>query len=344
MEKNKHSEETFYIYILNVLACIAVISMHHNGKVYAFSNTLGWKQALGVEVLAYWAVPVFYMISGATLMNYRERYSTETFLKRRFLKVGVPFVAWSALFIIKNIVRGGYTLESPKGVRFVEDIINIRVQNVYWFFPVICGIYLIIPVLSLIKDNRKIMWYITICIFILSSVVPVACKWLHVEWYGGWKFPMDTAILYVVLGYLLSTEDLNRKNRMIVYALGISGALIRYLYTYFASISLNDVNRDLFSYDYFPAVFLSIAVFVFFKNCSWNKVRNSVWGNYIVKAASCSFGIYLIHITVMEFEQNILRFPQGVWWRSIGIIFTYIIALLAVSVMKKMPIVKYIVP
>lgn len=46
MEKNKHSEETFYIYILNVLACIAVISMHHNGKVYAFSNTLGWKQAL----------------------------------------------------------------------------------------------------------------------------------------------------------------------------------------------------------------------------------------------------------------------------------------------------------
>ena len=86
MEKNKHSEETFYIYILNVLACIAVISMHHNGKVYAFSNTLGWKQALGVEVLAYWAVPVFYMISGATLMNYRERYSTETFLKKRFLK------------------------------------------------------------------------------------------------------------------------------------------------------------------------------------------------------------------------------------------------------------------
>lgn len=69
-----------------------------------------------------------------------------------------------------------------------------------------------------------------------------------------------------------------------------------------------------------------------------------MWGNYIVKAASCSFGIYLIHITVMEFEQNILRFPQGVWWRSIGIVFTYIIALLAVSVMKKIPIVKYIVP
>ena len=343
-EKDKHNGETFYIYMLNILACIAVISMHHNGKVHVFSNTLGWKQELVVEVVAYWAVPVFYMISGATLMNYRERYSTKVFLKKRFLKVGIPFIVWSALLLAKNIITGGYVLESPKGVKFVEGIINIRAQNVYWFFPVICGIYLIIPVLSLLKDNRKILWYIVMCIFVLTSVMPVICKWLHVQWYSGCKFPMDAAILYVVLGYLLSTENLNKKQRMVGYILGIVGALIRYLYTYFTSISLNDVNRDLFVYEYFPAVWLAVAVFVFFKTCSWERVKNSRWKKYIINAASCSFGIYLIHIPVMEFEQNILHFSQNIWWRSVGIVFTYIISLTVVGIMKKIPIVKYIVP
>ena len=344
MEKENNKSETFYIYILNILSCFAVICLHHNGAVHSFSNTLGWKQALSVEVLAYWAVPVFYMISGATLMNYRERYSTKIFLKKRFLKVGIPFFAWSGMLLIKDILNGGVVLKQPVGVSFVETIMNIQVLNVYWFFPVIFSIYMIIPVLSLIKDNRRVLWYCVACMFMLYSVLPILCKWLQIQWYSGWKFPVDSAVLYVILGYLLSTEKLNKKRRIVIYTLGICGALIRYLYTYFASIALDDVNRDLFGYEYFPAVLLSVAVFVFVKTHSWKKIKNSIWNKYIVKIASCSFGIYLIHIPIMNFESNILHFPQNILWRSVGVCMTYIVALISVSVMKKIPVVKYIVP
>ena len=37
-----------------------------------------------VETLAYWAVPVFFMITGVTLLGYREKYSTATFFKNGF--------------------------------------------------------------------------------------------------------------------------------------------------------------------------------------------------------------------------------------------------------------------
>lgn len=53
---------------LNVLACLSVIAMHCNGAVHVFADTYVWRQSLLVDVLAYWAVPVFIMLSGATLM------------------------------------------------------------------------------------------------------------------------------------------------------------------------------------------------------------------------------------------------------------------------------------
>ena len=67
---------------LNVLACLSVIAMHCNGAVHVFADTYVWRQSLLVDVLAYWAVPVFIMLSGATLMRYRERYTTKEFAQQ----------------------------------------------------------------------------------------------------------------------------------------------------------------------------------------------------------------------------------------------------------------------
>lgn len=52
-------EKILYYDILNILACICVVAMHCNGIVHSYSNTIEWKSALIVEVVAYWAVPVF---------------------------------------------------------------------------------------------------------------------------------------------------------------------------------------------------------------------------------------------------------------------------------------------
>lgn len=84
-----------YLDVLNVLACICVVGMHCNGIVHNFDGSSAWVQSMVVETLAYWAVPVFFMLSGATMMNYRERYSTGEFFKRRILRVGIPFIFWT---------------------------------------------------------------------------------------------------------------------------------------------------------------------------------------------------------------------------------------------------------
>ena len=99
----KEEKRIVYFDVLNVLACICVIGMHCNGLVHEFSDTAVWRQSLLVDVLAYWAVPAFFMISGATLMRYRTRYSTGEFLKRRLL--AAPVVYMLALTAVKLLQR-----------------------------------------------------------------------------------------------------------------------------------------------------------------------------------------------------------------------------------------------
>lgn len=91
--------------MLNIIACFCVICMHCNGIVHRYSNSAEWKQSMIVETIAYWAVPVFFMMSGATLMNYGERYDIKTHLKKRFLRVGIPFNS-----SLSFPMTGGYVL------------------------------------------------------------------------------------------------------------------------------------------------------------------------------------------------------------------------------------------
>ena len=73
MEKGKKHSRILYFDILNICSCMAVVFLHHNGIVHNFSNTRAWRESLIVECGFYWAVPIFLMLSGATLLNYRSK-------------------------------------------------------------------------------------------------------------------------------------------------------------------------------------------------------------------------------------------------------------------------------
>lgn len=67
--------------VMNIAACIAVVALHVNGGIWSFTRNLNWAIMLITECVCYGAVPVFFMITGATLLDYRLRYSTKVFFK-----------------------------------------------------------------------------------------------------------------------------------------------------------------------------------------------------------------------------------------------------------------------
>jgi len=75
-----------YINVLAVVSALAVVFLHANGCFWKFSYENYWFSANIIESLFYFAVPCFFMISGATLLDYNERYDTKIYFVKRVKK------------------------------------------------------------------------------------------------------------------------------------------------------------------------------------------------------------------------------------------------------------------
>ncbi len=346
MGKIQQKKRLLYIDILNILACLCVIFMHCNGIAHQYSDTAAWRQSMVIETIAYWAVPVYFMISGATLLDYRDKYLTRVFFKKRFLKTGIPFAAWTLISLAYKIQFQQMEFE-PGLSSIVSLFTNTTAENVYWFFIPLFMVYLSMPVLSLLKDYKHILLYMAGLAFLVYSVYPVCCIVFQIPMNGSIQIPVAGGyILYVILGYLLATTDMTRKTRILFYILGLAGAGIRFGSTILGSSESAGLDQTFWGYMKFPAVFLAVGVFVAAKYGPWDKLENTPKILRIVTTlAGTGFGVYLMHMIVFRILQDAtgLSMESG-WWRLVMPFVIYGICVVLVLILKKIPVLKYIVP
>lgn len=335
------SRRLIYFDMLNIAACISVIFLHCNSMVHTFSYGKNWILALMIECLFYWAVPIFFMLTGATLMRYRDRYDTTTFFRRRLLRTAVPFVIWNAIWylLLPNATDG----LSIRG--FISGMMSNQIVSVYWFFFPLFGIYLSLPALSWLADRRKTLWYLVIGSFVLQSVMPKLFTLLGLSWNGDLTIRVASGhIMFVLLGYLLSTTDIPVKQRRVIYLLGIFGLVFRFFWTLIVSERAGTLNRTFFDYLGFPSVLYAVAVFTWFKYFDFSPLEKKA--KQIAKISSCSFGIYLIHRPLL---QHIFFGIMGVsttslFARTIAPPIIYLCLLAMVYFMQRIPFVRRAVP
>ena len=188
-----------------------------------------------------------------------------------------------------------------------------------------------------------------IFLFVFNAIVKPICVIFDITFPTIFNFCLGPTgyIMFLILGYLLSTTDLSKKNKIIIYFLGILSMVTRYCYTYFTSEKQGYLNRDLFDYCSAVSVFLAIAAFVFIKNVNWEKIINKlhIKPQFLAKLSACSFGVYLIHKLIKNQLTNILDLDiYSIWYRTVGALLLYIICVIIVYIIKKIPIIKNIVP
>ena len=344
MEKPKR---ILYYDLLNIAACMAVIALHHNGLVHNFTGDLLWKQFLFAEVAFYWAVPVFLMLSGATLMNYRKKYSTAVFFRKRLTRVVFPWLFWTLFLLAWKTHSGGYVWESYTVKELINIVLNSKVEGLYWFFPVIIGIYLFMPVMSLLAktEYKKTLWYLVGFFTAVNATIPLLCNLIGIQWNGFLNSPFNEYYMFIVLGYLLSVTDIKRKWRIPIYLTGIACACIRYAGVYTLSMRDGAKNTLFFSYGQFHSIGLAVAVFVLFKYIPWDRLIHEKGAKILSIISGCSLGIYLIHHQVMGKELNILGIEASSFaWRTAGVLLTYVVSLGIVMLVKQIPVVKKVFP
>lgn len=328
-------ERVVYYDLLNIAACISVVALHCNYCFWEFSYDSYWKTSIIIETVCYWAVPIFYMLSGANLIDYSSRYSTKEFFIKRMTKIGVPFVFWTVLTLI---IRTHGHFNSKE---FIDSF-----NTIYWFFPPLFALYFSTPVLASIPDPKKIpIFQYMILLSVLSfSVYPFLMTIAKFPINSSWQTVISAGyMLFYLLGYVLSKVKIERKIRILIYALGIIGILTRSIGIYFTSYQKGAVDSTFSGYLNFPSLFLALAVWIFFQ---YHTVQFSPKvGKYVSRISSASFGIYLIQAYFAYNIPHLFGFSHhSIVWRTLGSIGVYFICLIIVLALKRIPIIKRVVP
>lgn len=347
-ESNTSSKKTFfYISFLNVFSALAVIMLHANGTFWKYRNDSSWMLNNIIECLFYFAVPIFFMLTGATLLDYQKKYDTKTFFKRRFTKILIPFTFWSIFGIFYYAIIEQYGWEPN-----INDAFNALFSgcfvNIFWFFPPLICIYLTIPLFSAIKENKKqdILKYLVVVGFLLNILVPFLLNTLNYAFKLDLKWPyefcvMSGFLIYPVIGYLLHNIKLTKKQRKIIYTLAVFSLFVHIFGTYFLSVRADKLVTLFKGYLNAPCFFYSIGLFVFIKQLSNSEKFVAFFKKPVLFLQRYSFAFYLLHFFVIKDITRLLATTEiqeeSFIYVIIRFILTILICIIATFIIRKIP-------
>jgi surface polysaccharide O-acyltransferase-like enzyme len=129
--------------ILRIISILAVVMVHTTTRTLETSSyaltKIPW--TLFLNQIARFAVPLFFMISGFVLeLNYHLHESYLSYLKKRFSRIFVPYVFWSAIYYY-------FIYNTNHGANFLSSILKGDASYQLYFIPSLLIFYLLFPLL-----------------------------------------------------------------------------------------------------------------------------------------------------------------------------------------------------
>ena len=346
MNEKKNSE---YLDVLNVIAMFAVVMLHTNNCYWIYSTERYWFTSNIIECVMYFSVPIFFMITGATLIDYSDRYSIKEYLKKRIYKTIIPFLAWSLIGIPYCILIGNISLSDLSLLYVINGICKTNIVVIYWYFIPLFIVYMSIPLFSAVaKENKKNTFlYLVVMGFVINCLIPFIRLFFDFIPYNG-AFTLNVVggyILYILIGWLLHNCNIKGLFKVSIYILAVCGLLIHMIGTYMLSRQDGEINRTFKGYNAVPCILYSVGIFVFIKTISPYILKNKLIFKIINILKKYTFGIYLIHWFVINsitrlFDLNVV----SIEYRLILPFVVVIVCVIIIKLLRMIPIIKYIIP
>lgn len=333
-ENSSMKERVAYYDVLNVISCFGVICLHSNGMIHTFMKDDIWWLRVLIEVCFYFAVPVFFMLSGATLLNYRERYSTSEFYKKRLQRTVIPYLFWSITFYCLYMIEHG-------ACSWKEIINGLTMGQIpytfYWFFIPLFMIYLFMPFLTLMVKqlNKKQLLILCTLLIVLQSFIPTLYLLLGIDL--QFQLPIGGFITFTLLGYLLSISNYESNGKCFIWILlcSLASLIIRYLIIFDA----DEKPYGLFSYFGIYSILPSIAIFMVVKRMVQHRTVHNIW-RFLAKR---SFGVYLLHFFIICVLRKYIPYTN-LLFITFGTFIVYLLAVFITYTLQKNRYIKHIIP
>lgn len=311
----------FYFDALRAVAILCVILLHvtgHLGEIMNYNVHTIFSASGIFETFANnffrIGVDLFLMLSGALLLG--RDWDLRGFLSKRVPRIVKPFVFWSLVFSVL-LIAASYFVPSINFVKHfaILDMLTVFWNTlmckapgsaVYWFFWMMLGVYLIMPVFNKwVKhaDLSELEYFLVI--WIVSTL-------FDYTWMMDCPIKLSyftSPIGFVVLGYYLRYSERKIFNSSVISWILIIVPAIAML-AYSCSVADKSILFEFHRYS-LPVIVEVTGVFCLFKTSGrLNNIPVSL-KNFISSVAICSYGMYLIHSQIIMIFRKIFHLSFG---------------------------------
>lgn len=347
-EKATGNTKQKFIMLESLISALAVVTLHTNGCFWNFSSTESyWVSANAIESICYFAVPVFFMISGATNLDFFDKYSTGVFYWKRIKKTVIPYVFWSLMAMLYLLALKRLDPATINLKYIIKGLSSFNMINLYWFFGPLFATYLSMPLFAAVQKERKnqVFTWLVILTFAFNILFP------FILYHGkiNYSFPLSVTVgssyfIFIMLGYLLSKNEVKIPVRLILYVMSVTGVLIHLIGTYKLSMASGEVVGTFKGYTALPSIIYAPGIFVLIKQIAL-KIKSEKFWKAVERLNKYTFSLYLMQWFFIYTAENYTKINTFSLVYRLGAPFVMFAIIICITfVLRKIPVVRWIVP
>ncbi len=327
--------------LIRIISAIMVVAIHSNANyLYEQKGSLEWFVIMGITALCVIAVPLFFMVSGATNLC-REDIDLKGLWAKKIPRQFIPFFIWSLIYVVLRIA----TNKIPLSFKSFASLIWEPAYYQFWFMYTLLGLYICIPIFQIIlqKADKRVVQYIIAIWLMLSVIVPVATKYIP-----GFKISEHFNFIflegywgYFFLGGYLRKYPL-KQNKKIGTILAVSGFAITVVCAIIEFYFTDPTKYYGYVYSAYllpGAVMASVGVFLIFSSLDLKEKTQRI----VLKLSGLTLGIYYSHCLVLFAVQKVLNhipLQDNLSLSIISLSSAVLISAFVAFIIKKIPIVR----
>lgn len=291
------------------------------------------------------AVGVFFLVSGALLLSSPHTRDLKYLFKHRLVKVGVPFLFWSAISIAILMQIDHQFSWGGWAHRMLLMYHQFPIMP-YWFLYPLIGFYLLSPMMKAFVDkaDNKTIDYIIVLWFVTNILLPFIAKAVPNAYADYFSYvPSSNLILlgqsfgYFLIGYRLANAEIKPKTLWV----NVTSAILLILITIVLNLedAIFNMNIKVISFDSITGLLAAIEIFLTMKKWAHRHPGTRVWRRYMATLSGLTYGVYLIHGMVIQILLEIYKVNNF----FIVFLVTTVVALLVAFIISLIPKVRYYV-
>jgi surface polysaccharide O-acyltransferase-like enzyme len=253
------------------------------------------------------AVPLFIMLTGALLLQQTKTDEPlRVFFKKRWNRIGIPVLFWSAIFFVWNFSVHGQALTVTT---FLQGLL-VGPYVHFWYVYLLVGLYLATPLIRVLVAHAdwKIIRYFLALWFVGTGMVSLLTLYSSISpqatWFRETVFLFTGTIGYFILGAYVS--KLHFRKSLLTLGL-IASSLFTIVGTYLAISTLGEAySQSFLTASSFSVLIASVTLFLLISAVSNQTVETKFpRGSKVLRVISQNtLPIFLFHAIILETLQN----------------------------------------